>query len=89
MAAAGDGRADIGVGCWTVFVARLPKFFEEIAAARRAEFFGDHAQRILRGDEMNLADALIGFESAQHFASEDRAGSAGKCEGEVHKMHSA
>jgi hypothetical protein len=33
---------------------------------------------------MDSSDALVGFEGAEQFAGEDRAGCAGDCNGEIH-----
>jgi hypothetical protein len=48
IAAAGDGRANVGVGvldCFCGFCCE--EFFEEIVAARNAQFLSHHAQRVL------------------------------------------
>jgi hypothetical protein len=82
MAAAGDGRADIGVGVLHGLGRRgAEKFFEEIVAAGDAEFFGENAEGVFGGDEVDAGYAVIGFEGAQGLAREDCAGGAGDGEG--------
>jgi hypothetical protein len=45
MAAAGDGRADVGVGVLDYFLrGGAEELFEQIGAAGDAEFFGQHAK---------------------------------------------
>ena len=82
MAAAGNGRADVGVGVLDGLGGRCPEeLFEEIGAAGDVEFFGEDAERILAGDEVDTGDAVVGFEGAEQFAAEDCAGGAGDGDG--------
>ena len=62
---------------------RAQQLFEQVGAAGDAEFLGQDAQRIFRGDKMNAGDALIGFKRAKCFAGKDCAGCAGDGEGEI------
>ncbi len=82
MAAAGDGRANVGVSVLDYFPGfGGEQFLDKIVAAGDAEFFGENAQRVFRSDKVNTDNALVGFERAECFASEDSAGSAGDGEG--------
>ena len=82
MAAAGNGSADVGVGKLQSFGRRCTEeLFEQIGAAGDAKFFGENAERVFRGDEVDPRDALVGFEGAQRLAGEDCAGSSGDGEG--------
>ena len=66
MAAAGDGRADIGVGVLDGFRRNgTEEFFKEIGAAADAEFFGKDAEGVFAGDEVDAGDAVVGFERAE------------------------
>ncbi len=82
MAAAGDGSADVGVGELDYFVGFGGKqFLDKIIAAGDAEFLGENAERILRGDKVDARNAGVGFEGAECLASEDGAGRSGDGEG--------
>lgn len=66
VAAAGNGRADIGVGVLDGFGWRCPEeLFEEIGAAGDAELFGEDAEGVFAGDEVDAGDAVVGFECAE------------------------
>lgn len=79
MAAAGDGRADVGVGVLDGFGGGggAEEFFEEIGAAGDLQLFGQDAERVFAGDEMDVGYAVVGFEGAEQLAGEDCAGGAG------------
>jgi hypothetical protein len=82
MAAAGNGCADVGVGELNDFLRRCAEqFFQEIGAARNAEFLGENAERIFRSDKVNPGDTFVGVESAECLTGEDCAGCAGDGEG--------
>ena len=84
VAAAGDGGSDVVFGVLRNFRGGLTeKFFCEIGAARDAQLFGEDAEGVFRGDEMDAGDPVVGVEGAkQHLAEDDAAGS-GKRYGEV------
>ena len=72
MAAAGDGSADVGVGeLYGLGGGCGEQFFDEIVAAGDAEFFGEDAEGVFRGDEMDARDAVVGFQRAECLAGED------------------
>jgi hypothetical protein len=82
VAAAGNGSADVGVGELDYFLRRgAEELFEQIGAAGDAEFFGEDAERVFRGDKVDTGDAGVGFEGAECLAGEACAGSAGDGEG--------
>src|ERR1700678_3550406 len=88
MAAPGDGCADVGVRVLVNFYGRrVEQPFKQVVSARNAEFFGEDAERILAGDEVDPRDAGVGFEGAEQFASEDCAGCAGEGYCKVHRVH--
>lgn len=82
MTAAGNRRADVGIGVLDdLFGRRAEQLFEQIRPAGDAEFLRKHAQRTLRCDKMDALDALVGFERAEQFAPEDDAGGSGDGDG--------
>lgn len=65
MTAAGDGRADVGVGVLDGFGWRnAEELFKKIRASGDVELFGENAEGIFTGDEMDAGDALVRFEGA-------------------------
>ncbi len=88
MAAAGDGGADVEVGVQNGLYGRgAEELFEQVGAAGEAEFFGEDAERVLRGYEVDASDAGVGFEGAEEFAAEDCSGCAGDGNGDLHLIH--
>ena len=84
VAAGGNGRTDVGVGVLHRFCGRaVEQFFEEVVAARQAQLFGQHAERVLRGHKVDAGYSSVRFQGAQDLAAEDRAGCAGKCDGKI------
>ena len=82
MAAAGDGSADVGVSVLDYFPGRrVDELFQQIRSAGDAEFLGQDAERVFRGDKVDTGDAEVGFEGAECLAGEACAGSAGDGEG--------
>ena len=72
MAAACNGRADIGVGMLNGFLrGGAEQLFQQICTAGNVEFFGEDAQRVLRRDKMHAGDARVGFQCAQQFAAKE------------------
>ena len=63
------------------------QLFEQIGTAGDAEFFRDHAKRILRRDEMYPGHARVGLKSTKQFAAEDGARSSGDGNGEIYGFH--
>jgi len=86
VTAAGDARAHIGIGELGGFLRRrVEQLFEQAGATGEAKFFSHDAERIFRGDEVDLGDAVVCFEGAEQLSAEDCAGCAGDGYGEVHK----
>jgi hypothetical protein len=82
MAAAGDGRADVGVGELRGFGGRgAEELLEQVGSAGDTEFLGKDAERVFGSNKVDAGDAVVGFEGAECFAGEDCAGSAGDGEG--------
>lgn len=74
MAAAGDGCAYVFVGVLDGFLwLGAEEFFREAVAAGDIEFFGEDAEGVFTGDEMDAGDAVVGFEGTEHGAGEDGA----------------
>ena len=66
VAAAGDGGSDVVFGVLRNFRGGLTeKFFCEIGAARDAQLFGEDAEGVFRGDEMDAGDPVVGVEGAK------------------------
>ena len=62
---------------------RAEEFFDQAVAAAELHLFGEDAQGGFRGDELDLADADVGSQSAKHFSGEDRTTGAGDGEDEA------
>ena len=61
IAAAGDGRANVGVGVLHRFHRRRAKqLFEQTVAAAQSEFLDQHTQRVFRCHKMNVGHAFVG-----------------------------
>ena len=85
-ASAGDAGADVGFGVLANFgvrAGRAEELFDQAVAAAELQFFGEDAQRSFRRDEVNVGDAGVGVEGAEHFCGEDGAAGAGDGEGEA------
>lgn len=81
IASAGDTGADIGFAVLAeLFAGRAEELFGEVVASAEAELFGDDAQRVFRCDEVNVRDAVVGGEGAQHLRGIDAATGSGNGE---------
>jgi hypothetical protein len=56
------------------------KTLHQRIAGGHADFFGEHAQRTWRNDEMDAANSVVLLEGSKHFDCEDRP--AGASDGE-------
>ena len=66
MAAAGDGRADVGVGVLDGFDwLCAEKFFQEVDTTGDVEFFGEDAEGVFACDEVDTGDSGVGLEGAE------------------------
>ena len=86
IAAAGDGGADVGFGVlmdFGVWAGCAEELFDQAVAAAELQFFGEDAQGGFRGDEVDVGDAGVGIEGAQHFGGEDGAAGAGDGKGKA------
>jgi len=83
VAAAGDVGADVG-GLVLLGFGRgvAEEFFDELVAAGEPELFGEDAEGAVGGDEVDLRDAVVGVEGAEHFGGVDGSAGAGDGEGD-------
>ena len=85
-AAAGDGGADVGLGVLGDFGGAwsAPRSFsDEAVASAELHLFGEDAQGGFAGDEVDVGDAGVGVEGAEHLGGEDGAAGAGDGQGEA------
>ena len=84
VAAAGDVGADVGFGVLLDLVGGgAEEFFGEVVAAAELQLFGEDAEGVLGGDEVDVCDASVGDEGAEHLGGVDGAAGAGYGEGDV------
>jgi hypothetical protein len=60
---------------------------DEIITTGEVEFLGEYTQGRVGGDEVDVADTIVGGEQAEKFASEEGAGSSGDGEGDALRIH--
>ncbi len=81
---AGNVGADVGVGLRMNFAGGASEDLgDQVAAAAQSEFFGDHAQRAVGGDEVDGLDAFVAVHGEQQVAEKERAAGAGGRDGQV------
>ncbi len=84
VAAAGDVGADVGFSVLLELGARgAEEFFGEVVAAAQVELFGEDAEGVFGGDEVDFGDAGVGGERAEDFGGVDAAAGSGDGEGDV------
>ncbi len=88
IAAARDVCADIGVvmlldflAGGALFAGGTEKFFDETDAAAELQLFDEDAEGVGADDEIDLGDALVGLEGAEHLGRVDGTAGAGDGEG--------
>ena len=84
VAAAGDVGSDVGFGVVVEFGGGgAQEFFREVGAAAEVELFGEDAEGVFRGDEVDFGYAGVGGEGAEGLGGVDAAAGSGYGEGYV------
>ena len=63
--------------CWTLAHGRAEEFFREVVAAAELQLFGEDAEGVVGDDEVDLCDAGVGGERAEHLGGVDAAAGSG------------
>ena len=84
---AGDVGGNVRVGLLLNFARSLAQqLADKIAAAAKREFFGHHAQRAVRRDEVHGLDTLVTLDGKQKVLEKQRTAGAGSGDSQVLRM---